>query len=44
MQAWATPWVLAVIATLSGWVLSWRDIQFIWGVLFADFLGWGAGG
>jgi hypothetical protein len=23
------PWVLAVIATLSGWVLSWRDIQFI---------------
>ncbi|MET4622688.1 hypothetical protein ABIE18_004167 [Arthrobacter sp. 2762] len=23
------PWVLAVIATLIGWVLSWRDIRFI---------------
>ncbi len=23
----ADPWVLAVVATLSGWVLSWRVIQ-----------------
>ncbi|GAB3557638.1 hypothetical protein GCM10027405_02770 [Arthrobacter alkaliphilus] len=38
------PWVLAVIATLSGWVVAWQDIQFIQGLIFCRFFGPGCTG